>query len=81
MVELAGVPAEVPYSQTRPDDEAEASEDDSESEAIRRPIPYLERGGAREAPPRSKQLPHVGPVSTERRSDQKPRCAALQCGT
>ncbi|OLP96078.1 hypothetical protein AK812_SmicGene21731 [Symbiodinium microadriaticum] len=36
VVELAGVPAEVPYSQTRPDDEAEASEDDSESEAIRR---------------------------------------------
>ena len=93
MLELAGgpgTPAEVPYSQTRPDDEA--SEDDSESEAIRRPIPYLERDEAREArglaPPRSKQLPHrAGRAGEHRECEHRVEAptrslvAALECGT
>ena len=42
-VDMPGQPAEVPYCQTRPDDEA--SDSDSDAGDLARPIPLLERKG------------------------------------
>ena len=45
VLDLAGSPAEVPYCQTRPDDEASDSDADEAAKvtSVARPIPYLER--------------------------------------